>query len=195
MREGALIVVEGIDGAGKTLNARWIVRYLRRRGREVIYTKEPTDGAIGRLLRDWTPRRVADPRVDALLFSADRLHHLRRVIEPEIAKGKVIVSDRYMYSTIAYQGAMLKDRGWVEELNRFARIPDLSIYLDVDPELGLRRKMGVRRYSEEDVEILRRVRKVYLELVNEEELESIDANRDLDQVREDISKLIDRLIS
>ncbi|MCS7095355.1 MAG: dTMP kinase [Thaumarchaeota archaeon] len=194
MPRGALIAIEGIDGAGKTVNSRWVVDLIGSMGLRSSYTREPTDGPIGRLLRSGAFGEFSDPRVDALLFAADRLHHLAQTIEPLLSEGVMVVSDRYVHSSIAYQGALTGDRAWVEELNRFARRPDLAIYLDVDPAIGLSRKLSERPTKFERVEVLERVRDLYLELCEEGELLRIDASRDLENVRKDLMKAVEELL-
>ncbi|MCX8203926.1 MAG: dTMP kinase [Nitrososphaeria archaeon] len=194
MKRGALIAIEGIDGAGKTAVATWLVDRLRETGYGSVYTREPTDGPIGQLLRAGALGDSGDPRIDALLFAADRLYHLNHTIEPLLRQGYVVVSDRYVHSSIAYQGAMTGDRAWVEELNRFAGDPDLAVYLDVDPETGLRRKGGAGRTKFERPEVLEVVRRVYLALCDEGRLVLVDARRDLDSVREDVLREVLRLL-
>lgn len=190
MARGYLIAVEGIDGAGKTVNSRWLVRRLRACGYRAVYTREPTDGPVGRLLRRMLRRGSTGPEMDALLFAADRLHHVRRFLEPRLSMGYVVVSDRYLFSSIAYQGALTGDRAWVELLNRFCPEPDLAIYLDVDPDTGLRRKRGPRMRAFEDVSVLQRVRSVYLELCREGRMVRIPAERELGEVRADIARAV-----
>jgi len=189
MRRGLLIVVEGIDGAGKTTHARRLVRWLRKKGVEAHYTFEPTRGAIGKILEDMASKRRVDVRVEALLFAADRIDHLNRIIKPLLETGYVIVSDRYVHSSIAYQSVTVGDQRWVEELNKFAEKPDLVILLDVDPEIGLRRIKG-RRARFERIEILKRVREKYLELAEREGFKVVDANREVEEVFEDVKGLV-----
>jgi len=189
MERGFLIVVEGIDGAGKTTHARRLVRWLRERGIKAHYTFEPTRGAIGRILEEMASKRRVDVRVEALLFAADRIDHLNRIIKPLLEMGYVVVSDRYVHSSIAYQSITVGDQRWVEELNRFAEKPDLVILLDVDPEIGLRRIKG-RRARFERIEILKRVRRKYLELAEREGFKIIDANRRVKEVFEEVKDLV-----
>ena len=189
MKRGLLIVVEGIDGAGKTTHARRLVRWLRERGIKAHYTFEPTRGAIGRILEDMASKRRVDVRVEALLFAADRIDHLNRIIKPLLETGYVIVSDRYVHSSIAYQSVTVGDQRWVEELNKFAEKPDLVILLDVDPEIGLRRIKG-RKARFERIEILKRVREKYLELAEREGFKVVDANREVEEVFEDVKGLV-----
>ncbi len=190
MRRGYLIAVEGIDGAGKTVNSRWLVRRLRAAGYKAAYTREPTEGPIGKVLKRLLARKVSGPEIDALLFAADRLHHVSTFIEPMLRRGFIVVSDRYLYSSIAYQGALTGDRRWVETVNRYCTPPDLAVYLDVDPMTGLGRKRGSRIRAFEDPEVLGKVRALYLELCEEGKMVRIPADRELGEVRAEIAKVI-----
>lgn len=192
MGSGFLIAFEGIDGAGKTTQARRLVRWLRRRGLRARYTSEPTGGPIGRILKSMA-RRDVEPRVEAMLFAADRLMHLEKVVKPFLDKGFIVVSDRYLHSSLAYQSAATGDQRWVEELNKHARRPDLGILLDVDPETGLRR-LKRKKTKFERVDFLKKVRAKYLEYAERGELVKIDAERDLDQVFSDIVGVVEEFL-
>ena len=193
MASGFLVSFEGVDGAGKTTIARRLVRWLRGRGFAARYTREPTGGPYGRLLRRPEYGRRVDPRVEALLFAADRLYHLERVIEPLLGEGYVVVSDRYLHSSLAYQGASVGDLGWVEELNRFARRPDLGILLDVRPGVGLGR-LRRRRSRFEREEFLSRVREIYLRYVDRGDLLRVDAEKPLEEVFSEVVEIIERFL-
>lgn len=143
---GRFLVVEGLDGAGTTTQTDRLARWLRSRGIPVHATSEPTDGIIGKLLRGWLEAgEVLPPTTAALLFAADRDHHLRdaatgvlRLLE----SGTWVVSDRYLLSSLAYQtvdGVELDD---LLAINRLAPDPDLTVFLDVDPEVALERIAG-----------------------------------------------------
>jgi len=190
---GVLIALEGIDGAGKTTLARRLVRWLRDRGFRARYTSEPTGGPLGRLLKAMALRRGVDPRIEALLFAADRLYHLEKIVKPLLEEGVIVVSDRYLHSSLAYQSVTVGDSRWVEELNRFARRPDLGIYLDVRPSIGLRR-IRRRRTRFEREEFLARVRERYLEYVERGELLRIDAEKSIGEVFEDLVKAVSRFL-
>jgi dTMP kinase len=140
---GRFIVLEGIDGSGTTTQAARLVASLRSAGHEVVATREPSDGPLGVVLRQALTRRLVglSDRALALLFAADRLDHLASVVEPALAEGKVVVSDRYVLSSLAYQG-MRMPLGWVEGLNAAARPADLTLYLAVDPRTAARRRQG-----------------------------------------------------
>jgi dTMP kinase len=180
-----LIAIEGLDGSGKTTQARLLAEYLRKRGKDVLLVEEPgttpTGKAIRAILLDHG--REILPLAELLLYEASRAQLVREVLEPALAAGKIVVADRFALSSLAYQGY---GRGLplelVQELNAIATgglEPDLTILLDISPEEGLRRKVqpasrgeaGVRpttfldRLEESGLEFLRRVREGYLKAV------------------------------
>ncbi len=145
-RRGRFLVLEGLDGAGTTTQAAVLAARLRARGRRVHLTAEPSAGPVGRLLRRALRGtaggrgRPLDQRALALLFAADRVDHLATEVEPRLASGVDVVSDRYALSSLAYQSAATGDLAWVEALNREAPAPDLTIFLEVRPAVALRRR-------------------------------------------------------
>jgi len=187
-----LIAIEGIDGAGKTTQAKRLVRWLKSEGVNACYTSEPTNSALGRLIKKRLRSKDSDHRLDALLFAADRLEHYYGFIEPRIRKGQVVVSDRYVYSSIAYQGALTGDVDWVWAINKWAPAPDVAIYIDISPEVGLAR-LSSRKISEktkyERMETLPRVRELYLKMCNEGLLIIIDGERSIEEVQGDIKRI------
>ena len=155
------------------------------------YTFEPTDSEIVELIRG-VYRAYRDAYIDALAFALDRLIHLKRRVIPLLEEGYVVVSDRYMYSSIAYQTASGAPLEWVMEVNKWALKPDLAIYLDVDPLTGLRRRQSMKsRFPEfEKLEFIERVRRVYLELVSRGLLVKVDASRPVEEVYKDVERLV-----
>ncbi|RLG03632.1 MAG: dTMP kinase [Thaumarchaeota archaeon] len=190
---GLLIALEGIDGAGKTTIAKMIVERLDRRGIEARYTMEPTRSLFGRILRDMALESGVDPRLEALLFAADRIYHLEKVVKPLLARGVIVVSDRYLHSSLAYQSVTTGDSRWVEELNKFARKPDLGIYLDVRPSEGLKR-LKRRKTRFEDESFLEKVRRRYLEYVRLGELVRVDAERPLNDVFSEVAMIVEETL-
>jgi len=190
---GALIAIEGIDGAGNTTQSRLLARWLRRRGFNVVLTKEPTNGPIGRLIRRRLSEGVADAHIDALLFAADRADHVARVIAPSLSLGALVVTDRYVESSIAYQGAQGASEEWIEEVNRFAPKPDLTVVLDVDPEVALSRKRG-RRHAFEEEGFLRRVREIMLRRARERGHVVVDASADKMEVHREVRRAVERAV-
>ena len=191
VKRGVFICIEGIDASGKSTQARWLVRNLRRRGFNAIYTTEPSKGEVGSFIRRYIlQRKKRVPSViEALLFAVDRVDHVESRIEPALESGKIVVSDRYVYSSLAYQGAAGLDVGWIDQINRMALPPDLSIYIDVPPEVVVKR-MRRRRSVMETLENLRRVREVYKQLVRERRLVLVDGNRPASEVAQNISTVV-----
>ncbi len=191
MRKGMLICIEGIDASGKTTQAKLLVKNLNEMGYEAVYTSEPTKGFFGQILRQkilYGNERVPAV-VEALLFALDRLEHVEKEIKPALEKEKIVVSDRYLYSSIAYQGAAGLDPAWIEEINRWAIKPDLAIYLDVPAEVVIKR-LKRKRSVMETLENQRRVRNVYLRLVKEGMLLLVDGNRPIEEIEREILEIV-----
>lgn len=195
-RRGFFIVLEGIDGSGKTTIASMLVRKLSELGYNVAYTYEPTDSEITMLIRTKYDE-LRDPYIDTLAFALDRLLHVKAEIRPLLEKGFVVVLDRYFYSSIAYQVACGAPMEWVVEVNRWAPKPDLAIYLDVEPEVALQRKArGSSRFPEfEELVFLRKVREIYLYMVSQGALVKVDASRDIVEVYKDIEKIVFKMLN
>ena len=119
---------------------------------------------------------------------------MRRIIEPGLERGHIVVSDRYIHSSLAYQGAEGVSLGWIRELNMFAPRPDLCILLDVSPETGLGRMRRHRRTVFEVYTYQQRVRALYLQFAEQGELVKVDADRPVDEVQRDISALVQDLL-
>jgi dTMP kinase len=154
LTRGRLIVLEGIDGSGTTTQTERLVAHLCQQGRTAVSTREPSGGPIGRLLREvllgqhrMPGGAPVDGRAMALLFAADRLDHLQREVELNLAEGSDVVSDRYLMSSLAYQ-AEEADREWVALLARGVRPPDLTILLDIPVELAAQRRRLAGRPEE-----------------------------------------------
>ena len=171
---GLFVVLEGIDGAGTTTQAERLSAALREEGRAVLTTREPSDGPVGTLLRQALAGRLVlpggrgalAPETLALLFAADRTDHLAAQVRPALEAGTIVVCDRYVLSSLAYQGALLPPR-WVEAINAFAEPPDLTLFLEVDPKVASRRRAsrgGEAELFEEDG-LQRKVARQYLEAI------------------------------
>jgi dTMP kinase len=171
------ITFEGIDGSGKSTQARLLAETLRGAGHEVVLTREPggSPGAeeIRRLVLEGDPDRWS-PETEILLFTAARRDHLERTIEPALAAGKIVISDRFADSTRMYQGLSRGDlRPAVDRLHQMmiGREPDLTFLIDIDPEVGLSRAKGrnghEERFEDMGLEMQRRMRAGFLALAAE----------------------------
>jgi dTMP kinase len=168
---GRLIAFEGVEGSGKSTQLELLRRVLEGRGREVVVTREPGGTPAGERVRAvlLDPEAELHPRAEALLFAAARAELVEAVIRPALERGAVVLCDRYLDSSLAYQGA---GRGLgqspVEEVNRFATgglLPDLVVLLDLDPASGLRRRGGqLDRIEAQDLGFHQRVRQAFRDL-------------------------------
>lgn len=172
---GTFIVLEGIDGSGTTTQVKQLAQRLRALGYTVTTTAEPSNGPIGRLLRKFLGNALPRPAGDmlswmlTLLFSADRIEHLSTDVEPALQRGHVVLCDRYVLSTYAYQADIIGDActHWITQVSDNALCPDLTVVLNVDPEKGMRRLEGRgRKEFYEKLEIQQRVARNYLSLVD-----------------------------
>jgi dTMP kinase len=165
MKSGLLIVLEGIDGAGKSTQVRGLVRRLRYRGFDVLALREPTRGRYGReIRRNARTDGSLTPRQELGLFLQDRRENVAKNILPALAAGRIVVMDRFYYSTVAYQGAKGLDPGELLRANEsFAPNPDLVFFLDLPAARGLDR-IGGRKTRDllfEREGYLRRVRRIF----------------------------------
>ena len=191
MNKGFFICLEGLDGSGKTTHSKKLVQNLKNEGFEAIYTTEPSRGELGTFIREIVlegKKRI--PKVlEAILFAIDRVEHLEKDVKPLLNEGKIVVSDRSVYSSLAYQGSTELDIDWIKEINRFAISPDLGIYIDVPPEIAVKR---IRRKKSvmERLETQKKVREVYMKFVKNGELKTINGNRFKAEVKQSILNLV-----
>jgi dTMP kinase len=189
-----LIVIEGLDGAGTTTQVRRLVEHLNAKGVAAHGTREPSDGPVGRLIREMLTGSHAiegeklSQGTFGLLFAADRLDHMQREVEPKLAAGVTVISDRWYHSSLAYQGTGA-DRDWIAMLNARARRPDLTIFLQVRPEVAAKRRAAARRKEElfEDLRMQQEVDAGYRATIAElqaagERIETIDGEQAEDKV-------------
>jgi len=175
---GLFISFEGIDGVGKSTQADLLETFLREHGREVVRTLEPGGTELGQEIRHLLLHRKGDvaPRAEALLYAADRAHHVATKIRPALAEGKVVLIDRYLDSSVAYQGAGRDlDRKEIRDLSLWATgglLPELTVLLDLDPEVARARRdqTGTEpdRLEREKLDFFIAVREGYLELAKAE---------------------------
>ena len=197
------IVLEGIDGSGTTTQLGLLQQHLAARGRRAHATREPSQGPVGRLLReillgghrapDGSP---VDGLAMALLFAADRRDHLKREIEPALAGGADVISDRYLLSSLAYQ-AQEAERDWVAGLARDLRVPDVTVLLDVPVAVAAARRRAAGRVEERyDADAVQtRVAARYRELAAADPRAVIlDAQGSIGDVARDVAAAVDRLL-
>ena len=200
---GFFLVLEGGEGGGKSTQARLVVEWLREQGRTVLQTRQPGGTPVGSRLREIlldTATGALDPRTESLVYAADKAEHVATVIAPALARGEVVVCDRYVDSTLAYQGA-----GRAIDAAELARVaawatgdlrPHLTVVLDVDPEVGLVRAGrvgdGHDRIEAEPLEFHRRVRQHFLDLAAERpgEYLVVDADQEPAAVHADIRQAV-----
>ncbi|MBV8762804.1 MAG: dTMP kinase [Deltaproteobacteria bacterium] len=189
-----LIVIEGLDGAGTTTQVRRLVEHLNARGQRAHATREPSDGPVGKLIREMLTggHAIAGQALSqgtfGLLFAADRLDHLQREVEPKLAAGTWVVSDRWYHSSLAYQGTGA-DRDWIAMLNARARKPDITVFLKVRPEVAAERRVAAGRTQElfEDLQMQRDVDAGYRATIDEliaqgERIITVDGEQSEDDV-------------
>ena len=197
------IVMEGIDGAGKSTQARLLAEWFKKKGKDVMLTKEPTDTAFGKLIRRLVLTGGREGIIDgarisheaeALLFAADRAEHVHKLIKPALKAGKIVISDRYFYSSLAYQWARGLDLEWLIDLNKFAIRPDLVILLDLPAKESMKRINGRSIKTEFDkiAELQKKVRENYLKLAEMfPEMKIVNALAPLEDIHNDIVALVE----
>lgn len=197
MKKGLFITFEGGEGAGKST----IIEMLKKEYKDYVYTREPGGIKLSEDIRNIILNNDMDPKTELLLFTAARREHLVKKILPNLSEGKTVICDRFIDSTLVYQG-YVKELGIINVLNinTFVTdnlIPDLTIYLDIDPKIGLERinknrTNEINRIDNEKIEFHNKVREGYKILLNmfPERIMQIDANRNVDLVYKDIKSLI-----
>jgi dTMP kinase len=203
---GIFIVLEGIDGAGKSTQAKLLKLWFEERGYEVVLTKEPTDTPFGKLIRRLVLAGGREGIIDgakisheaeALLFAADRAEHVDKLIKPSLESGKVVISDRYFYSSLAYQWARGLDLEWLIDLNRFAIRPDLVLLLDLPVKESMKRirTRSIKTEFDKIVELQKKVRENYLKLAERfPEIKIVNALEDVEGVHRQIVALVEALL-
>ncbi len=187
------ISFEGIDGVGKSTQLESLQEFLISRGHRVLRTLEPGGTELGQEIRHLLLHRKGDvaPRAEALLYAADRAHHVATKIRPALERGEIVLTDRYFDSSVAYQGAARDlDVNQVRDISLWAvdnLVPDLTILLDLPAQDAMQRRSRTGtepdRLEREKVEFFERAREMYLELAKEQRFLVIDANQSVDQIQ------------
>lgn len=195
---GLFITFEGGDGTGKSTQSELLGEWFAEQGREVVFTREPGGTDLGIELREIVlhSRGHIAPRAEALLYAADRAHHVITVVRPALERGAVVIQDRYLDSSVAYQGAgRVLDPNEVRDLSLWATeglLPDITVLLDLDPNVGRERLDAANkrfdRLESEAIDFHSRVRDSYLQLAaaEPERFIVLDASRDRLEIRDAI---------
>jgi dTMP kinase len=218
---GRFLVLEGIDGSGTTTQLSSLKSHFEETGRKAIFTAEPSDGPVGMLIRLALQKRLVGANFDfqddadriphggegfdlaalALLFAADRADHVATQVHPNLVKGRHVVCDRYLLSTLAYQGLHSND-DWLVQINRPALAPDLTLFLDLPAEAAAERMRRARWRKDlyESEQHQRVIRERYLKLIDRKipavgPVVVIDASRPADEVTRRVTTLVDTFLA
>lgn len=200
LQNGFVVAVEGIDGAGKTTQVRLLNDYLQNQGINTLLSKEPTDSVFGQKIRELAQgkRKSTDPQKEYQLFVDDRKLHVKNIIKPALADGKVVILDRYYFSTMAYQGALGLDPAAIKVENEaFSPIPEVVFIITVPPAVGIDRIRNGRKEipnAFEHEENLKKVASIF-ETITCPSIKRIDGTAPIDQVHNSVVSLMDAVIA
>jgi dTMP kinase len=191
-QKSLFIVLEGIDGSGTTTHSKLLYGFLKMFDLKVHLTQEPSNNEIGLLLRKFLKNKEIPPSTDALMFAADRDLHYKSEIKPKLDQGYIVISDRYLESSLIYQSLQSEDISldWVKVINKYAPPPDLTIILDIDPKISLSRKMQESLEKFEDTTFLDRVRELYLSRAKTNGYHLINTDDIIEIVQGKIQKIV-----
>lgn len=195
---GRLISFEGLDGSGKSTQIRLLATKLRERGFDCVETREPGGTPLGQLLRSafLETKETVCPIAELFLFSADRAQHVEVLVRPALEKGKVVLSDRFTDSTIAYQcggrGISFQIVSHLINIATGGLKPDLTIFLDLPVSEALKRKLVENRMDSENVEFYERVRQSYLQIAESEpeRFRTVSAEGTVEEVNQRVLNLV-----
>ncbi|MGE4213446.1 MAG: dTMP kinase [Anaerotignaceae bacterium] len=206
MMRGKFITVEGTDGAGKSTQIELLVKYLQHRGFEVVVTREPGGTSISEKIReiilDVENSEMSDI-TEALLYAASRAQHISQKIKPAVEAGKVVICDRFVDSSIAYQGyARGLKMSLIEDVNGYAvdgMIPDATLFFDIKPEIGIARKKNVQsldRIEKETLDFHYKVYNGYKELLQKypKRMKRIDAQKNVEEVHAQVVEVLKEIL-
>ena len=192
--KGVFIVIEGLDGSGKTTQARLLSKKLSKKY-NIFLTTEPSRGKIGSYIREYYlyEKQRLPTDVEALLFAADRLEHVKKELVPALDKGKLVICDRYLHSSLAYQGSSGLSIDWIRGINSKALQPDIGIFIDLAPEVVLKR-LNRKKSVMETLETQQKVREIYLKFVENGELVRIDGDKPKEDVATNLYSKVTEMI-
>jgi dTMP kinase len=192
---GKFIVIEGLDGSGKTTQIKYLGKFLRGKGIKVLLTKEPTkDNVFGKKVDDVLHHRTKiDPFQLQVLFTKDRGWNLKHIVEPALKAGKIVVCDRYFFSTFAFGGIDLNMERLIKLNDKFI-LPDLTIFVDVSPKECMRRILDREKESQtaffEKEKKLEKVYKNYKKLSKRFNIRFINGERKINEIAKDVQKAV-----
>jgi len=203
--KGAFITFEGVEGSGKTTQINLLAEKLNEMGKEVVLTREPGGTNLGEKIRDLLldPHNIdMDDRAEILLYAADRAQHVKKKIIPALKEGKIVLTDRYLDSNIAYQGYGRKlEMKMVRKINEWVIRdiwPDLTILLDIPPKKGLKRARNLSedkkgdRLEQEIISFYENIRQGYLDLASKEKrFVIIDGEQEIEKINSDILERVE----
>lgn len=204
--EGRFITIEGTDGGGKSTQIEKLVEYLKSMGREVVVTREPGGTNISEKLREILLDAKNSEMTDiteALLYAASRAQHVEEKILPAVKEGKIVICDRFLDSSIVYQGyARGLDIEMIKTINSFALSkikPDITLFFDIRPEIGILRKKNMHdldRMEQEKIDFHNKVYNGYKALLNEnpERIKRIDAEKTIDEVYKQVIEAVNTIL-
>jgi dTMP kinase len=197
------IAIEGIDGSGKSTTIKELCKYLEIKGHSVLRTAEPTDMPTGKLIREVLAKKDEESRLThemlALMFASDRLNHLRERVWSALKEKKIVVTDRYFFSSIAYQSVNVS-YDWIKEINRFATMPDMLVFIDVSIDKALERISTFRQKTElyETREYLEQIDRNYKTVIadfkDSMRIIYLDGNLKMDEIYSDIEKKFEGIL-
>ena len=203
MSKGLFITFEGADGCGKTTQIKLAAEYLKNKGYDVILTREPGAKGLGEQLREILLNYdgIVSDRCESFLFLADRAQHIDTIVVPAVDAGQIVLCDRHIDSTVAYQGyGRGQDIEQINKLNMIAtnnRKPDLTIVFDIDVETSMSRVGSEKdRMESSGTEFFNKVRHGYLEIAKQEpqRVRVLDAAKSIEEIHESVIKLINSLV-
>ena len=198
IKNGALIVFEGIDGTGKSTQLGLLEKHLLHEGYHVVTTKEPTEGIYGLQIRAlYQDRGTVTPEEELELFIKDRRQHVETLITPSMSNGSIVLSDRYFLSSAAYQGAAGLDPDIIFSRNAFAPNPDLALILEINVEESIRRiteKRGDVLNDFEQIESLKIVDSIFRNM-NCDYIKRVDATGTIDQIAAQVKRLCKNMLA
>ncbi|MBN1245655.1 dTMP kinase [Candidatus Bathyarchaeota archaeon] len=194
-KKGAFICIEGLDGCGKTTQAKLLAKKLGK-SHSAVYTAEPSRGKIGTYIRKsylYGEKRLSSV-LEALLFAADRIEHVETEVLPALNEGRLVISDRYVYSSLAYQGAAGLSLEWIKKVNEHALQPDLAVFIDVNPNTVMSR-LKPKKSVMENLETQQKVREIYLEFVEKGSLTRINGDKPQNEVAKEVYEVVTKFLN